>query len=118
MAGEMPSDEKNPSKIQDASSSVLNRQRVVIRIEGCLDQAWAEWFEGFDIAHTRSGDTTIRGRVSDQAALYGLIAKLRDLGVKLRSVRFAPVVAKKPGKRAKPRAKAKSSGSTESEQKA
>ncbi len=114
----MPEDEKDTPKIQDASMSVLNEQRVIIRIEGCLDKEWAEWFEGFYIVHTKSGDTTLRGRVSDQAALYGLIAKLRDLGVRLKSVRFVPVVAKKRGKSAKPREKTKASVPKESEQKA
>ena len=72
-------------------------QRVLIRIEGRLDEGWAEWFEGFDLTYTKSGDTLLRGRVGDQAALYGLIAKLRDLGVKLKSVRFAPPARGKTG---------------------
>ena len=61
-------------------------QRVEIRVEGHLDQTWAEWLDGFDLAHTRQEETVLTGEVKDQAALYGLIAKLRDLGVKLISV--------------------------------
>jgi len=61
-------------------------QRVEIRIEGHLDPAWAEWLDDFALAHTEQGKTILSGEVRDQAALYGLIAKLRDLGVKLISV--------------------------------
>lgn len=61
-------------------------QRVEIRIEGHLDQNWAEWLDGFNLAHTEQDETVLTGKVQDQAALYGLIAKLRDLGVKLISV--------------------------------
>jgi hypothetical protein len=61
-------------------------QRVEIRVEGHLDQTWAEWLDGFTIAHSEQDETILTGKVKDQAALYGLIAKLRDLGVKLVSV--------------------------------
>jgi hypothetical protein len=62
-------------------------QRVEIRVEGHLDQTWAEWLDGFTLAHTERGETILAGNVEDQAAIYGLIAKLRDLGVRLVSVR-------------------------------
>ena len=61
-------------------------QRVEIRVEGHLDQTWAEWLDGFNLAHTEQDETVLTGKVIDQAALYGLIAKLRDLGAKLISV--------------------------------
>jgi len=61
-------------------------QRVEIHVEGHLDRTWAEWLDGFNLTHTRQGETVLTGEVKDQAALYGLIAKLRDLGVKLVSV--------------------------------
>jgi hypothetical protein len=63
-------------------------QQAEIRIEGHLDEKWAEWFDGFDFSYTETGDTFLTGYVCDQAALYGLIAKLRDLGVKLKVVNF------------------------------
>jgi hypothetical protein len=63
-------------------------QLVEIRIEGHLDAQWAEWLEGFDLSYTDSGDTILTGRIPDQAVLYGLIAKLRDLGVTLKAVRL------------------------------
>ena len=59
-----------------------------IRIEGHFDQQWAEWFEGFVFTYNEAGETILTGCVPDQAALYGLIAKLRDLGVKLKAVNF------------------------------
>jgi len=61
-------------------------QHVEIRVEGHLDHTWAEWLDGFNLAHTEQDETVLTGKVKDQAALYGLIAKLRDLGAKLISV--------------------------------
>jgi hypothetical protein len=61
---------------------------VRIRIEGQLDQSWAEWLDGFTFAYTEQDETILTGKVDDQAALYGLLAKLRDLGVKLIAVSF------------------------------
>lgn len=56
---------------------------VEIKVRGCLDEHWQEWFREFEIAHTGSHETLIKGQVPDQAALYGLFAKLRDLGLAL-----------------------------------
>ena len=61
-------------------------QEVEIRIEGHLDKGWMDWLDGSTIEHTEQGQSLLTGSVQDQAALYGLIAKLRDLGVKLISV--------------------------------
>jgi len=58
-------------------------QRVTIRVQGHLDDHWSEWLDGLAFAHTEQDETVITGIVKDQAALYGLIAKLRDLGVNL-----------------------------------
>jgi hypothetical protein len=71
-----------------------NMQRVEIRIEGHLDVKWAEWFEGLDFSYTEAGDTLLSGCVPDQAALYGLIAKLRDLGVVIISGSLDPPASK------------------------
>ena len=62
--------------------------QVEIRVEGHLDPSWADWLEGLTIIHTTEQQTILAGIAPDQAALYGLIAKLRDLGVKLISVSF------------------------------
>jgi hypothetical protein len=63
-------------------------QRVEIRVEGRLDAKWADWMDGFTLTYTGQNETVLTGHVTDQAALYGLIAKLRDLGVKLLSVNY------------------------------
>lgn len=64
------------------------RHRVEIRIAGCLEPQWSEWFEGLEVSPVGGDQTVLSGSVPDQAALYGLIAKLRDLGVQLLSIRF------------------------------
>ena len=61
-------------------------RRVEICIEGQLDETWSEWFEGFMVSYNDQNQTTLVGEIPDQAALYGLIAKLRDLGLTLVSV--------------------------------
>ena len=73
---------------QPNSGKAEGIQRVEIRIEGCLDRQWAEWFEGMEFTQTTNGETVITGDIVDQAALYGLIGKLRDLGVKLLGITF------------------------------
>lgn len=57
-----------------------------IRLEGHLGTRWAAWFDGLSIAHGSDGTTTIHGQVADQAALHGLLQKVRDLGLPLISV--------------------------------
>ncbi len=57
-----------------------------IRIKGHLDQQWSDWFEGLLITLEDNGDTLITGPVVDQAALHGLLKKVRDLGMPLLSV--------------------------------
>jgi hypothetical protein len=54
-----------------------------IRVKGHLDLDWSAWFDGFTISHDPDSCTTIAGIVADQAALYGLIGKARDLGLVL-----------------------------------
>jgi hypothetical protein len=57
-----------------------------IRIKGLLDRQWTDWFEGMAISPTEDGDTLLTGPVEDQAALHGLLKKVRDLGMPLISV--------------------------------
>jgi len=57
-----------------------------IRIKGRLDQGWTDWFEGLAITEDENGDTLVSGPVVDQAALHGLLKKVRDLGIPLLSV--------------------------------
>ncbi len=58
----------------------------VIRIRGHLDKKWADWFEGLIITLEDNGDTLLTGPVVDQAALHGLLKKVRDLGMPLVSI--------------------------------
>ncbi len=60
--------------------------RIEIRIEGRLDAQWSPWFDGLAVTATPEALTILQGTVRDHAALYGLIARLRDLGLSLRSV--------------------------------
>lgn len=57
-----------------------------IRIKGHLSSQWTDWFENMTITLEDNGDTLLTGSVTDQAALYGLLKKIRDLGMPLISV--------------------------------
>jgi hypothetical protein len=57
-----------------------------IRIKGQLGSQWTDWFEGLTITLEEDGNTLLTGPVVDQAALYGLLKKVRDLGMQLISV--------------------------------
>ena len=57
-----------------------------IRIKGHLDSEWTDWFEGLTITLEEDGNTLLTGPVIDQAALHGLLKKVRDLGMPLLSV--------------------------------
>jgi hypothetical protein len=60
--------------------------RYEIRLGGHLESRWAAWFDGMTLSHKSDGTTSIYGPVVDQAALHGLLNKLRDLGLPLISV--------------------------------
>lgn len=62
-----------------------------LRIAGHLDERWSTWFDGLAVIHEDDGTTTLRGAVVDQAALHGLLARVRDLGATL--ISLAPVDA-------------------------
>jgi hypothetical protein len=57
-----------------------------LRVEGHLDEHWSTWFDEMSLFRQDDGTTTLRGLVTDQAALHGLLAKVRDLGIPLISV--------------------------------
>jgi hypothetical protein len=61
--------------------------RYEIRVNGVLDRGWSAWFDGLQVSSDNRGQTTIAGPVVDQAALHGLLAKVRDLGLELLEVR-------------------------------
>jgi hypothetical protein len=57
-----------------------------IRVKGNLDLKWSDWFDGFSITPVGDGETLLIGSVADQAALHGLLHKIRDLGLPLLTV--------------------------------
>ena len=61
-------------------------QKIEIHIKGCISEKWSEWLGGLSISHSDPDETVLTGVVVDQAALYGIISRLRDLGLQLTSV--------------------------------
>ena len=61
-------------------------QQVQIRVKGQIDERWSEWLDGLAVTHTGENETVLTGSILDQSALYGLISKLRDLGLPLLAV--------------------------------
>jgi hypothetical protein len=57
-----------------------------IRLKGHLEPRWADWFDGLTMTQESDGSTVLRGSVVDQAALHGLLGKVRDLGLPLIAV--------------------------------
>ena len=68
--------DKNPNR----------HQCYEIRLKGHLDERWTQWFEGLTITVEDNGETLLAGQMIDQAALHGLLTKVRDLGIPLVSV--------------------------------
>lgn len=64
----------------------LESGQYEIRLAGHLDRRWAEWFDGLTLTQEGDGTTVMRGTVVDQAALHGLLQKVRDLGLPLVSI--------------------------------
>ena len=60
--------------------------RCTIRVKGHIDARWSGWFDGLSVTAQADGTTVIHGQVVDQAALFGLLQKLRDIGLPLVSV--------------------------------
>ena len=61
-----------------------------IRVQGRLESRWAAWFDGLTLTASGDGNTVIHGDVADQAALHGVLERLRDLGIPLLSVTEVP----------------------------
>ena len=59
-----------------------------IVVKGHLDVDWSGWFEGLTIVHNDNGETMLSGQIRDQAAFYGLLAKVRDMGFCLVKVEY------------------------------
>jgi hypothetical protein len=79
------------SRPPGAAGSADQPARYEFRIRGVLDRHWSGWFEGLQVSSDEPGQTLIAGPVADQAALHGLLARIRDLGLPLLSVqRISP----------------------------
>ncbi len=83
----MGNEKYNSSPLEDAEGE-SPAQLYEIRVKGCIDQVfWADWFGGMEISmDTDQEETTLRGRLSDQAEMYGLLSRLRNKGLSLVSV--------------------------------
>jgi hypothetical protein len=68
-----------PRRPQGAGPAGAPGSRYAIRVEGLLDAHWSEWLGGMTITHEAGGLTRLEGAVMDQAALHGLLIKIRDL---------------------------------------
>jgi hypothetical protein len=77
------------STAHDAMEDRNDQELYEIRIKGHLDDRWADWFEGLSITRADNGETLLRGPLNDQAALHGVLRKVRDLGLPLLSVNIA-----------------------------
>jgi hypothetical protein len=69
---------------RDQTSSEENYE---IRVKGHLEEWWSDWFDGLVLTNLENGEVAITGQVEDQAALHGLLAKIRDLNLTLISVK-------------------------------
>jgi hypothetical protein len=74
------------SKTRASTGDSPETGRYEVRVKGHLDSRWAAWFDGLTVTRAGDGTTVIHGSVVDQAALHGLLQKVRDIGLPLISV--------------------------------
>ena len=74
------------NQARGSSNEGHGARRYELRVNGHLDARWADWFDGLSLTHASDGTTVIHGQVADQAALHGLLQRVRDLGLPLVSV--------------------------------
>jgi len=81
-----PRGEDNNQTLADGRAEHYRGSMYEIRIAGHLDKTWSDWLGGMEITHDEVGYTRLAGPIVDQAALYGTLAKIRDLGLALVSL--------------------------------
>jgi hypothetical protein len=75
-----------------ASGDTAHNEEIYrVRVKGILDAKWSHWFDGMTIIPEASGETLLTGPIADQAALHGLLEKIRNLGLPLLSVERAVI---------------------------
>jgi hypothetical protein len=79
---------RNPSGVSDADHTDIPQYEI--RVKGHLGHRWAAWFDGLSLTALDDGTTVMSGPVVDQAALHGLLHKLRDVGIPLISLTLLP----------------------------
>jgi hypothetical protein len=79
---------RSPSGASDADHADIPQYEI--RVKGHLGHRWAAWFDGLNLTALADGTTVISGPVVDQAALHGLLHKLRDAGIPLVSLTLLP----------------------------
>jgi hypothetical protein len=63
---------------------------VRVHVRGLIPDEWNDWFAGIELQRTSAGDTVLTGNVTDQAALFGLLTAIRDLGLQVIEVTVTP----------------------------
>ncbi len=82
--------QKHIPAFEEETASIPARQKgdyYEIRIEGQLSPTWSDWFDGLALTNQENGQSVLCGPVRDQAALHGILARIRDLNLKLLLVR-------------------------------
>ena len=79
-----------PTKARDSDCDPDQPMIYQIRLKGYLGPEWTDWFLGLSISWEEDGETVLTGPLVDQAALFGVLRKVRDLGLALLAVRSLP----------------------------
>ncbi|MBI9043128.1 MAG: hypothetical protein JEZ06_01510 [Anaerolineaceae bacterium] len=74
--------------MQSDFENKTNGLKYEIKLKGVLNESWIEYFEGMTFSYENNAFTLLTGEIKDQAALHGLLKKIRDLGIPLLSVNF------------------------------
>ncbi len=88
------------SKAEIESRSMMVQERYQIRVKGHLSEQWHGWFDGLTITNVEQGEAILSGPLPDQAALHGVLTKIRDLGLPLLAVHRVATESSEKGQEA------------------